>query len=97
MSRIQSASFWINLLKKIFHILLKNAVSGSRSRNHHQHVVPHPDGGWAVKAEGSERYTAIYQHRDDAIERARQIASNYGSDVIIHRRDGSIQDRRSYR
>ncbi|NNE29010.1 MAG: DUF2188 domain-containing protein [Saprospiraceae bacterium] len=64
-------------------------------RTYNQHVVPH-DEGWAVKGEGNERYTAIYKYQDQAIDRAREIAINYGSDVIIHRQDGTIRDRNSY-
>ena len=97
MSDIKSSSFWTNLLKKILRIILKNAGLSGRRRTNHQHVVPHPDGGWAVKGEGNERYTAVFKYQDEAIERARQIAINYGSDVIIHRSDGSIRDRMSYR
>lgn len=98
MSDIRSTAFWTDLLKKILRIILKNAgLGGSRRRSRNQHVVPHPDGGWAVKGESNDRYTAVFEYQDEAIERARQIAINYGADVIIHRRDGSIRDRRSYR
>ncbi len=62
---------------------------------HNQHVVPHPEG-WAVKGEGNEKYTAVYDRQDQAIERARDIAINYRSSVIIHRKDGTIRDRMSY-
>jgi uncharacterized protein YdaT len=59
-------------------------------------VVPHPEG-WAVKGEGNERYTGIFDYQDEAIERAKDIAYNYRADVIIHRQDGTIRDRISYR
>ncbi len=62
---------------------------------HNQHVVPHPEG-WAVKGAGNEKYTAVYDRQDEAIERARDIAINYRSSVIIHRKDGTIRDRMSY-
>ena len=97
MADIKSSSFWVNLLRKILGILLKNAGLASGPRSRHQHVVPHPDGGWAIKGEGNERYTAVFRYQDEAIERARQIAINYGSDVIIHGKNGSIRDRMSYR
>lgn len=97
MADIKSSSFWTNLLKKILRIIFKNTGLDKRPATNHQHVVPHPEGGWAVKGEGNERYTAVYRYQDEAIERARQIAINYGSDVIIHRSDGSIRDRMSYR
>ena len=96
MADLRQSDFWKNLLKKILRILFKRAGVRSRPPSHHQHVVPHPEG-WAVKGEGNERYTAVYDYQDDAIERAREIARNYGSDVIIHRSDGSIRDRISYR
>jgi hypothetical protein len=96
MADIKSSNFWIDLLKKIIGILLKNAGVRTSPPTNNQHVVPHPEG-WAVKGEGNERYTAVYKYQDDAIERAKDIAINYGSDVIIHREDGSIRDRRSYR
>lgn len=96
MADLRQSRFWTGLLKKIFRILLKRAGVRTRPATRHQHVVPHPDG-WAVKGEGNERYTAVYDYQDDAIDRAREIARNYGTDVIIHRQDGTIRDRISYR
>ena len=96
MADINSSSFWSNLFKKILRIVFKNAGLRNRPPTHHQHVVPHPEG-WAVKGEGNERYTGIFDYQDEAIQRARDIAINYGSDVIIHREDGTIRDRMSYR
>jgi hypothetical protein len=90
------SSFWLDLLKKIVNIILKNLGAKTRPSTHHQHVVPHEEG-WAVKGEGNERYTAVYDYQDDAIERAKDIAKNYKSDVIIHRKDGTIRDRVSYK
>ena len=95
MSDIRETSFWSGLVKKIAKILLKNSGVNTRRKTHHQHVVPHEEG-WAVKGEGNERYTAIYKYQDDAIDRAKDIAKNYGSDVIIHGKDGRVRDRRSY-
>ena len=95
MSSITEAKFWQNLLKKVLRIILKNLGLSSRRVTHNQHVVPHPEG-WAIKGEGNERYTAIFDYQSDAIDRAIKIAKNYRSDVIIHREDGTIRDRRSY-
>lgn len=95
MADIRQSSFWTNLLKKILRIIFKDAGVRTSAPTHNQHVVPHSEG-WAVKGEGNEKYTAVYEYQEDAIERARDIAKNYGSDVIIHRKDGSIRDRRSY-
>ena len=91
MAKINESNFWVNLLKKIINIILKNMGVRTRPKTNNQHVVPH-DEGWAVKGEGNERYTAVYKYQDDAIDRAKRIAKNYGSDVIIHRTDGTIRD-----
>lgn len=95
MPSITESKFWTNLLKKIIKILLKNAGIRTTKRTYNQHVVPY-EKDWAVKGAGNERYTAIYDTQAEAIERARQIAINYRSSVIIHRRDGTIRDRMSY-
>lgn len=95
MAKINESSFWYNLLKKILKQILRKHGKGGR-QTHHQHVVPHEEG-WAVRGEGNERLTATYKYQDDAIERAKDIARNYKSSVIIHRTDGTIRDRISYK
>lgn len=60
-----------------------------------QHVVPH-EGGWAIRREGSQRATSVHRTQAEAAERAREIATNQGSEVVIHRRDGRIRDSDSY-
>lgn len=96
MADIRQTKFWTSLVQKILKIILKNLGFRTSPPTHNQHVVPH-EKGWAVKGAGNERYTAIYDYQDQAIERAKDIAANYNSDVIIHRKDGSIRDRVSYR
>ena len=95
MSDIKKSNFWVSLVKKIFKIILKNAGIRTSPPTHNQHVVPHAEG-WAVKGEGNQRYTAVYRYQADAIDRAKDIATNYRSSVIIHREDGTIRDRISY-
>lgn len=96
MTDIRKSSFWKNLAEKVVKILLKDLGGGTRSRTRNQHVVPYEDG-WAVRGEGNQRVTATYKYQADAIERAKDIAHNYKSSVIIHREDGTIRDRISYK
>ena len=63
------------------------------SRN--QHVVPHPSG-WAVKSAGGQKATAVYETQAQAIGRAREIARNQESELLIHGRNGQIRERDSY-
>ena len=60
-----------------------------------QHVVKH-DEGWAVKGEGNTRSTVVTRTQEEAIEKAREIAKNQQSELLIHGRDGKIRDRDSY-
>lgn len=89
-------NYWLGLLEKILKIILKNMGIRTSPPTHNQHVVPHEEG-WAVKGAGNERYTGVYDYQKDAIERAKDIARNYGSDVIIHGKDGRVRDRVSYK
>lgn len=56
-----------------------------------QHVLPH-DQGWAVQAEQAEQATEVFQTKEEARNRARDIARNQDSHVVIHAADGKIND-----
>lgn len=60
-----------------------------------QHVVP-TNGGWAVRKAGSARSTKTFKSQSDAIDHARGIARNQGTELYIHGRDGKIRARDSY-
>ena len=61
-----------------------------------QHVTPHPDGGWQVIGEGNERATASTSTQKEAIDIAREISRNQGSELVIHRPDGRIREKDSH-
>ena len=60
-----------------------------------QHVVPNK-GNWQVKREGAERATKNFNRQQDAINYARSIAINQQSELVIHRRNGTIRDKDRY-
>lgn len=60
-----------------------------------QHVVHRPDG-WAVRGEGNTKDTVKTETKREAIEAAKEIAKNNGAEVVIHGKDGKIQDKDSY-
>ncbi len=60
-----------------------------------QHVIPVKDG-WAVKGENNSRRTKITKTKSEAVERARKIAKNKKSELVIHNKDGKISDKDSY-
>lgn len=61
-----------------------------------QHVVPNPDGGWAVRKAGSSRASGTFKTQDAAISRARSLARTQGTELYVHGRDGKIRSRDSY-
>lgn len=60
------------------------------------HVLPDTEGGWKVVKEGAKRATRIFSTKREAVRRAREISRRSKGNLIIHRRDGSIQEGRSY-
>jgi hypothetical protein len=60
-----------------------------------QHVVPH-NGSWGVRGAGNSKVTAKAPTQAEAIQIARTIAINQGSEVVIHRPNGQIRDSDSY-
>ena len=61
-----------------------------------QHITPHRDGGWQVKAAGSNRATIRTETQQQAVEIGRTIARNQESELFIHGRNGQIRERDSY-
>lgn len=60
------------------------------------HVTPHPGGGWQVKSAGNQKATKVTSTQGEAIERAKPIAQNNRSELVIHRPNGQIRDKDSY-
>lgn len=60
-----------------------------------QHVVPHGDD-WAVRGAGNSRVTSVHPTQAEAIDRAREIAQNQGSELLIHGENGRIREKDSF-
>ena len=60
-----------------------------------QHVVPYGTE-WAVKGAGANRATSIHETQQQAIDCARNIARNQGTELLIHGRNGQIRMRDSH-
>ena len=60
------------------------------------HVFPVQDGGWSVKRGGATRASRTFGVKVDAVSFARQLSANHESELIIHRKDGTIQNADSY-
>jgi len=53
------------------------------------HIISRKDG-WAVKKEGTTKASKIYKKKDSAVNDAKKLKKS-GHDVIIHKKDGTIQ------
>lgn len=61
-----------------------------------QHVVPNPNGGWSVKKGGASKATRTFDTQEKAISFARELSKNQGSELYVHKRDGTIRSKDSY-
>jgi hypothetical protein len=61
-----------------------------------KHVVPSSSGGWAVRNSGSVRASKTFVTQQQAIGYARDAAKKAGSELYVHGRDGTVQQKSSY-
>ena len=64
------------------------------SRN--QHVTRRSNGKWQVKGEGANKAYRITRTQAEAIDIARSISRNQGSELFIHRPDGTFRAKDSH-
>ena len=57
------------------------------------HVVPGGDsGGWDIKKGGGQKSIKHFDTKQDAVKHAREISKNQKSELIVHKKDGTIQN-----
>lgn len=61
-----------------------------------KHVVPRPNGEWAVRNSGASKATKVFGTQADAIKFGRNAARRDGVEFYVHRKDGTIRERDSY-
>jgi len=59
-------------------------------------VEPRPDGRWAVQTDGSMRATKLFDRKSDALVRARQLAENKRTELVIKDESGRIRGKDSH-
>lgn len=60
------------------------------------HVVPNPNGGWDIKQSGGQRSSGHFGTKQPAIDRAREISRNQGTELHIHNKNGQIGSKDSH-
>ena len=53
------------------------------------HIISRKNA-WAIKKQGASKASKIYQKKETAIQNAQKLRET-GYDVIVHKKDGSIQ------
>lgn len=65
-------------------------------KHSNQHVIPHKTGGWQVKSVGAKKATVVTTTKRDAINIARKISQHQHSELVIHGKNGRIQQKDSH-
>lgn len=59
-------------------------------------LVEAHENGWAVRSKDAKKPAAVYDNKNDAVKRAKEIAEKQGTEAVIYKKDGSIDTRYSY-
>ena len=66
------------------------------SKNEH-HVVPNTSrGGWDVKRNGAQKASIHTETKVEAVKIGRVMSQRAGSELVIHGKDGRIQQKDSH-
>ena len=58
-------------------------------------VTSHPDG-WAIRRAGASRASSVYDTKQEAVNEARRKAQREEAELIVQRKDGTIQQSDSH-
>ena len=59
-------------------------------------VEPRSNGQWAVQTDGTQRADSLHDRKSDAVTRARQLAENKKTELVIKNAEGRIASKDSY-
>ena len=59
-------------------------------------VEPRPDGRWAVQTDGTQRADSLHDRKSDAVTRARELAENKRTELVIKNQSGRIDAKDSH-
>lgn len=65
-------------------------------RKKSNHVVASKSGGWAVRKSGSARVSKVFRTKDEAKKYGTRISRSEKTELYIHKKDGTIQNRNSF-
>jgi hypothetical protein len=66
------------------------------ARKPHVAVEPRSDGRWAVQTNGTQRADSLHDRQADAINRARELAKNKKTELVVKDQRGRIRVKDSH-
>jgi len=60
------------------------------------HVIASIRGGWSVRKTGSKRAEKKFETKGEAVRYGRRVARARNTELVIHREDGLVSERRTY-
>lgn len=66
------------------------------AKNNQHHVQPNGDGKWEVKKTGNDRASGVFPTKREAETNGREISRNQGTELVVHRKDGTIERKDSH-
>jgi hypothetical protein len=64
--------------------------------NVQHHVMPGPKGGWDILKNNGVKSIKHFENKLQAVRHARIICRKQQTEMVVHRRDGSIQSTDNY-
>ena len=61
-----------------------------------RHVVPNQNSGWSSKKGGSQKASKNFKTKKEAEKWSRDLSKKEGSELVIHKKDGTIQRKDSH-
>lgn len=58
--------------------------------------VKYKDGQWLVISDSAEKASNTFTHKQEAVERAQEIARNKQTKLKIYKQDGTLQETKEY-
>lgn len=59
-------------------------------------VTANEEGNWVVQTEGAKQPAYVFNKKEDAVKRAKEIANNKQTQLIIHRKDDTVEEKINY-
>lgn len=94
---ISRAKDWaVNRGKKATSTSKNSRSTDVKEHGEDRYVIPYHENEWAIKKEGAQRVSRIFNTKKEAVQKARTEARKANASLTIQKRTGRVQQRISY-